>query len=166
MIEILEAASPKELAEVRRLIRAFMEWSKQLYPEAVDLVDQYNAAVETELAGLPGEYGPPAGRLLLAYDETEVAGMVALRKIDASTCEMKRLYVHPQFHGRGIGRALASTLIEQSRLLGYSSMRLDTGFRQTAAIGLYRRLGFQEIDPYHDVPEEMRAGMVFMELRL
>ncbi|MCA9873900.1 MAG: hypothetical protein KC441_09600, partial [Anaerolineales bacterium] len=77
MIEILEATSPKELDEVRVLILAFMEWSKQLYPEAVDLVDQYNAAVEAELAGLPGEYGPPAGRLLLAYDETEVAGMVA-----------------------------------------------------------------------------------------
>jgi len=166
VIEILEATSPKELDEVRVLILAFMEWSKQLYPEAVDLVVQYNAAVEAELAGLPGEYGPPTGRLLLAYSAAEAAGMVALRQLDPSICEMKRLYVHPRFHGRGIGRALASTLIAQARQLGYASMRLDTGFRQTAAIGLYRSLGFEEIDPYHDVPEEMRAGMVFMELRL
>jgi ribosomal protein S18 acetylase RimI-like enzyme len=76
------------------------------------------------------------------------------------------MFVYPDFHGQGIGRALATTLIGESRKCGYSRMLLETGRGQVAALGLYRSLGFQEIPPYHDTPEELRTNMVFMELHL
>lgn len=166
MIEIREATTEDDLDSVRTLVHAFIDWARQLYPDAQDLVDQNFKVVEAELASLPGEYGPPTGRLLVAYYDGEVAGTVAMRDIGNHICEMKRMFVYTKFHGKGIGRALATTLIKESRELGYSQMRLDTGPRQVAAHGLYRSLGFQEISPYYEVPEGPRISGLFMELRL
>ena len=119
---------------------------------------------ENELASLPGEYAPPAGRLLLACWNTTVAGCVAMRKIEDGICEMKRLYVRPSFRGRGLGRDLVQTLIAQARLSLYVKMRLDTiAAGMTEAVGLYRSLGFQEIASYHDKPI---PGAIFLELDL
>lgn len=79
---------------------------------------------------------------------------------------MKRMFVYPEFHGKGAGRALAEAVITKARDLGYSSMVLDTSFRQAEAQALYGRLGFDVIPPYYDLPEELRDWLVFMELRL
>jgi GNAT superfamily N-acetyltransferase len=94
------------------------------------------------------------------------AGRVALRRFDARSCEMKRMFVDPSFQGRGAGRALAERLIGEARTSGYSRMLLDTGFLQVEAQNLYRSLGFTEIAPYYAVSDTVRRGALFMELQL
>ncbi len=118
---------------------------------------------DKELAGLPGEYAPPAGRLLVAVDEDRLAGCVGLRRIDDGICEMKRLYVRPTHRGTGLGRTLAEAVIAAAREIGYSTMRLDTLPSMTAAIKLYGSLGFADTQPYRFNPVE---GVRYMELVL
>ena len=119
---------------------------------------------DAELAGLPGEYSPPAGQLLLAFCDSTPAGCVALRKWEDGICEMKRLYVRPEVRGQGLGRDLVLTLIEQARHLLYGRIRLDTIAASMAeAVGLYRSLGFREIAPYCRNPI---PGAIFLELDL
>ena len=119
---------------------------------------------DAELAALPGEYSPPDGRLLLALCDRAPAGCVALRKLQGGICEMKRLYVRPPFRGRGLGRDLVLTLIEQARLSLYAKMRLDTiAASMTEAVSLYRSLGFHDIPAYRRNPI---PGAIYLELEL
>ncbi len=152
----IEAAHvPDDLAEVRAL---FEEYAASL---GFDLEFQ---GFRDELAGLPGDYAEPGrGALLLAHDAGAVAGCVALRAIDAETCEMKRLYIRPAWRGRGLGRLLAEAIIAEARRLGYRAMRLDTVPSMTGALALYRSLGFVAIAPYRHNPID---GAVFLELAL
>ncbi|MGB7297600.1 MAG: GNAT family N-acetyltransferase [Candidatus Aminicenantales bacterium] len=107
---------------------------------------------EEELSLLPCEYVSPSGCLLLAWDDKEAAGCVALRRFSGSTCEMKRLFVRPKFRGCGYGRRLAEEAIRHAREIGYRRMVLDTIGSMQAAIGLYVSLGFTEILPYRYNP--------------
>jgi putative acetyltransferase len=118
---------------------------------------------ERELRELPGEYAPPRGALLIARDRETAIGCVALRPLGPGTCEMKRLYVQPEARAGGAGRALAEAILAAGRELGYRRMRLDTVPSMTAARGLYRSLGFREIEPYRFNPI---PGTSFMELDL
>ncbi|HEX8707023.1 MAG TPA: GNAT family N-acetyltransferase [Pyrinomonadaceae bacterium] len=154
-MQLIAARSPEEISQARELFREYEAWL------GLDLCFQN---FEQELAGLPGRYEAPTGRLLLALDEGQLAGCIALRSLGDGTCEMKRLYVRPGFRGRGIGRALTLKVIEEARLAGYERMRLDTLPREmTTALGMYRSLGFREIEPYYHNPV---AGALFMELTL
>ena len=124
----------------------------------------------TELADFPGKYAPPEGALLLATVGGEAGDTVALRKLDATTCEMKRLYVKPAFRGqrtadgRSIGRALAEDIVAIGRDRGYRRLRLDTiGGKMRQALSLYRSMGFVEIPPYYASPIPDTA---YMELVL
>jgi putative acetyltransferase len=155
VIRIFEAESAVNMAEAREL---FLEYAQSL---GFSLCFQ---SFDKELADLPGKYAPPDGRLLIAQLNSQIAGCVALRKLDDRTCEMKRLYVRPQFRGLGLGRTLAERIIVEARAIGYARMRLDTVEpAMQDAVTMYRRLGFREIAPYCENPI---AGALYMELQL
>src|SRR5690349_4154966 len=103
MVLIREAASSRELDDVRSLMRAFVAWHRERNREDIALVDRYfdEGAFDAELAGLPGKYAQPKGRLLIAYKDGEAAGCVALRDLGDGICEMKRMFVPPAFRGSG-----------------------------------------------------------------
>jgi GNAT superfamily N-acetyltransferase len=154
-MELIQAYRPDEIEEARRLFKEYADWLQ------IDLCFQN---FERELANLPGGYAPPAGRLLLAYENTQLAGCVALRKIDDGICEMKRLFLRDNFRGMGLGRQLIEAIIREARLIGYDRMRLDTlPPKMNDAIALYRSYGFKQTGPYYDNPV---AGAIFMELDL
>ncbi len=119
---------------------------------------------DKELAGLPGDYAPPKGRLLIAYLDADAAGCVALHQFEPGIGEMKRLYVRPAFRGKRVGLALANAIIEAARQIGYERMRLDTVPSEMAdAVKMYQRLGFHEIAPYRANPQ---PGTLYLELDL
>ena len=150
-----QAESAVQIAQAREL---FLEYAQSL---GFSLCFQN---FDKELAGLPGAYAPPEGRLLLATYEAQLAGCVALHPLESQTCEMKRLYLRPQFRGKGLGRALADQIIAEARQIGYQRIRLDTVEpRMKDAVAMYRKIGFQEIAPYRTNPI---AGALYMELDL
>jgi ribosomal protein S18 acetylase RimI-like enzyme len=150
-----EAESPEQIAFIREL---FLEYAESL---GFSLCFQ---GFDQELASLPGDYAPPGGRLILATSNTRAIGCVALHKITADVCEMKRLYVRPKFRGKGLGRELAEKIIAEARRIGYKKLRLDTVEpRMQKAVAMYRQLDFYEIPPYRSNPIE---GALYMELQL
>jgi GNAT superfamily N-acetyltransferase len=152
------ATTAEDIAEIRQLLREYEAWL------GTDLCFQ---DFENELAGLPGSYAPPPGRLLIATAKNAAgnrsAGCVALRPFDESVCEMKRLFVRADFRGTGLGRRLALAIIDEARVIGYRKMRLDTLPQQREAHQLYASLAFREIRPYRPNPI---AGSLFLELDL
>jgi len=152
---IYRADSATHIAQAREL---FLEYAQSL---GFSLCFQ---SFDKELAELPGDYAPPRGRLLLAQQEGQLAGCVALHPLSNEICEMKRLYLRPQFRGQGLGRKLADAIISEARSIGYTAIRLDTVEPvMKDAVAMYRRLGFQEIAPYCANPI---AGALYMELKL
>jgi len=154
MIELVKANTPAHMEKAREI---FLRYARSL---DFDLSFQGFAV---ELAGLPGDYASPAGCLLLAMEDGETMGCVALRKIGEGICEMKRLFIGPEQRGKGIGLLLAEAVIQEAKRLGYDQMRLDTVPSMTSAISLYRSLGFREISSYCHNPV---PGAKFFELQL
>ena len=154
MLTIAPAATPRDLEDVRAL---FGEYAG-LVAEALCF-----QGFDGELAALPGAYAPPGGALLIARAGSEAAGCVALRRIDAGTGELKRMYVRERFRGGGLGRRLAVAAIEEARKRNYSRLVLDTLPRLSPAIALYRDLGFRDTGPYLEAPT---PGALCFELSL
>lgn len=154
-LSIVEAKTTTQIEQARAL---FLEYAESL---GFSLCFQ---SFDQELAELPGDYAPPAGRLLLAEKDGRALGCVALHRLDEETCEMKRLYLRPELRGSGAGRLLAEHIIAEARSIGYRRMRLDTvAGKMDAAISLYRRLGFREVPAYRPNPI---PGALYMELSL
>ncbi len=151
MVIIRLADGPADIATAREL---FLEYAASL---GFDLSFQ---DFEHELAGLPGDYAAPGGCILLAEDGGAAAGCVAVRSLGDDVCEMKRLYVRPDWRQHGAGRALAGAALREARARGYRRMRLDTVPGMDAAIALYRALGFRAIAPYRKNPI---PGALFFE---
>lgn len=154
VLRIAEALTDRDIEQAKTL---FLEYADSL---GFDLSFQ---DFDEELRNLPGDYARPTGCLLLAVYEGRTVGCAALRPLEEALCEMKRLFVRPEFRGMGIGRALAEAIIRQARELGYCRMRLDTVPSMEAARALYTSLGFAQTSPYRYNPI---AGAVFMELKL
>jgi len=146
-IDLRRPATEAELASAAAIFRE--------YAASLD-IDLCFQNFEDEIASLPGDYAPPAGQLMLAYVDGELAGCGALRRFadadDANACEMKRLYVRPAYRRFGLGRLLAQALLDEARRAGYSAMLLDTLDDMEAARELYASLGFVEVPPYYFNP--------------
>ena len=153
-MQICQATTPEEVGAIRGLFEEYAAWLR------IDLCFQGFAQ---ELAGLPGAYAPPCGRLLLATGTDGPVGCVALRPAGDGVCEMKRLFVRPAYQGRGLGRALAQRVISEAQGVGYSTMVLDTLPSMQAALRLYESLGFVRRPAYYETPLQ---ETVFMELKL
>ena len=154
-LSVSEAESTAHIAHAREL---FLEYAQSL---GFSLCFQN---FDKELAGLPGDYAPPEGRLLLADYDGQLAGCIALHKLEPGICEMKRLYLRPRFRGKGLGRVLADRIIAEAHQIGYQRMRLDTVEPiMKDAVAMYRKLGFKEVAPYRPNPI---AGAMYMELEL
>ena len=153
-IEIVEVNTIEELEDVRKLFRSYQ----------AELLTQYRFP-DSEWQTLPGAYSPPRGTLLLARIVGQPAGCVGLRPFPLKgACEMKRLYVQTAFRGENLGRLLAEQIIQAARRLGYTRMRLDTHPpTMSAAVALYRRIGFAEVPSF---PAPSVGGLLYMELIL
>ncbi|MFY9732133.1 MAG: GNAT family N-acetyltransferase [Candidatus Acidiferrales bacterium] len=154
-VTLTKAQTPADIIAVRELFIEYAAWIG--FSLAYQNFDQ-------ELASLPGKYTGPTGLLLLARVDEAPAGCGAIRQLEPSVCEMKRLFVKPEFRGCGLGRKLAETLIGETREMSYSAMRLDTVAEKMGdAVRLYRALGFHEIPGYYS---GARTGTLYFELRL
>ncbi|MEZ5422690.1 MAG: GNAT family N-acetyltransferase [Pyrinomonadaceae bacterium] len=152
MIEFVFAEEPAQIDDARSIFREYEKWL------GLDLCFQN---FEEELRTLPGKYASPEGRLILVYKDGELAGGIALRKIEEGICEMKRLYLRENARGSGIGKSLIENVIAEARKIGYKKMRLDTFPPKMAkAVSLYESHGFYEIPPYYDNPYD---GVLYME---
>ncbi len=157
-VDIRQAITSHEIAQVSQLFRQYYAWLADEHG-----IDMSYQDVEAELARLPGYYAPPGGLLLLLYQAEEAAGCGAFRPIDKTICELKRMYVRPEFRGKGLGKAIALCLLEEARKSGYKIARLDTATFLPEAQALYLSLGFQVIGPYYQVPEDILKWTIFME---
>lgn len=151
---IRAARFPGDLPVVRALLVEYIEGL------GLDLAHQ---DVEGELAALPGKYVPPRGAFLLAEIDGHPVGIGALRPLPDGSAELKRMYLRPEARGTGLGRRMAQTLIDAARAAGCKVVRLDSQRDFTAALALYRVLGFVETERYNDNP---LPGAVFMALDL
>lgn len=153
-MRIKNAHLPSEIEEVQRLFREYEAYLDE------DLCFQ---SFEEEIANLPGKYAPPGGALLIAIHANRTVGCVGLRELAEGVCEMKRLFVRPEARGLGLGRKLATRIIDIARSQGYTLMRLDTLARLAEAVQLYETLGFRTTAPYYSNP---LPGVVYLELNL
>ena len=153
-IVIDHARGTDDMAHMRELFTQYHKWL------GVDLCFQ---GFEKEMIDLPGKYAEPRGCLLLAREGGAIAGGVGLWPLDEHVCEMKRLFVHPDWRRKGLGRRLAITIIEEARQRSYQPTRLDTLPQLVEALVLYRNLGFVDTDHYYDNPLD---GDSYLELDL
>jgi len=154
-VKLQQAATPTLIAQARCLFREYRDCIR---------IDEWFPGFERELDNLPVPYAPPAGRLLVGCFDGKPAGCIAFQPagIDG-TCEMKRLFVRPEYRGMKLGRSLAELLIVEAGNAGYRTMRLGMIPSMTEAMSLYTSMGFIEIPAYRECG---CTGTVYLELQL
>jgi GNAT superfamily N-acetyltransferase len=164
MLTISQANSEAEILAVQELMREYATWAFTLVPGS----DKSPAweGFDKELATLPGVYAPPAGRLLLAMQDGQPAGCVCLKGHDATTSELKRLYVRPTFRGQNIGQQLVKMLVEEARQSGCQRIVLDSHSSMEKAHAIYQEAGFRLVSAPDNFPENLKPIVVFMECDL
>lgn len=167
MLKILPAESETQYQQVRELFAELSAWDtsqvSRLGLDGQKALDFYYASGEE---ALPGAYALPKGRMLLATHSERPAGCAGFYGMNREICELKRMYVRPEFRRSKIGRQLTESLIAAAKEAGYSVMRLETVTFMDTAIAMYRSFGFKTRQPYYVIPESFRAITVFMELNL
>jgi len=167
MLEIVLAQTEAQYRKVRELLEEYIAWDAtqlgQLGLDAQAALDFYFASGKEDL---PGVYAPPDGRMFLAAYSAQAAGCGAFHRITGDTCEMRRMYVRPEFRGKQIGRRLAQALILAAGEAGYSVMRLETTTYLDRAIAMYSALGFRTCQPYSTIPHGFEDVIICMELDL
>ncbi len=170
MIDIIAAQSGEALQHLITLSQEYVIWMvaeiRQYYPE----LDINEFASEHDYDDMhkkfPGEHTPPNGSLFIAYTDSKPCGCIALARLTPTICEMRTLFVQPEFRSLGIGKQLVQASIHESQKLGYTHMRLDTLKFMTNAQALYRSLGFYDIEPYRDMSPALKQYICFMECSL
>ena len=164
-VAISQAVSPAQIRDVQDLFREYTDWAFTLTADLDDTPPTFEG-FEAELASLPGIYGPPTGRLMLATVDGRPAGCIALKSHDAATSELKRLYVRPAFRGQAIGQKLVAALVTEASAEGYRRIVLDSHRAMTAAHRIYEAAGFRRVPAPADFPEQLKPIVVFMEMAL
>jgi ribosomal protein S18 acetylase RimI-like enzyme len=167
VLKILPAESELQYQQVRELLAEHIAWDtsqvSQLGLDGQEALDFYYASGDE---ALPGVYAPPEGRMFLATHSAKAAGCGAFHRMTQQACEMKHMYVRPEFRRMQIGRQLTESLIVAAREAGYAVMRLETVTFMDKAIAMYSSFGFKTCPPYYAIPESFRAITVFMQLDL
>ncbi len=167
-MDITRATTAGHFADATGLLRAYRAWRLERYADVLHVIDNNaeRAAFDAKLARLDQDFSPPAGWLLIAYDDEMPVGCAGLSRFDAGACTLKRMYVANSHRGSGLGRRLSEAAIKLARSQGFVVMRLHSGNKQHEAHALYRSLGFVDIAAYDDRSPADLARLVFMELDL
>jgi GNAT superfamily N-acetyltransferase len=167
MLAILPAASEMQYRQVRELLAEHIAWDtskvSQLGLDGQEALDFYYASGDV---ALPGPYAPPKGGMFLATHSAKAAGCGAFHKLTREACEMRHMYVRPEFRRMQIGRRLTETLIKAAKEAGYGVMRLETVTFMDKAIAMYSSFGFKTCPPYYVIPASFRPITVFMQVNL
>lgn len=169
-MKLYQLQTDKQKKHVQELFLEYYTWAVARNKEEYGLVFDAGgpqAMVEGYMKSID-EFLPPSGGLILAYIDEQPAGVGCMRMLDNGICEIKRMYVKPEYRGKGIGRALLQEQINRARQHNVSIIRLDSSRFMTTAHSLYRSVGFKDIEPYKgsEIPAEMQKYWVFMELKL
>ena len=169
MVTIYQAQSKEDLEHARELFFEFLTWaiekSKEIYNEDIDIDEMVNRSM-SEIDN--GVFSPPHGRLIIAKEQNQAIGIGCLKRIRSKTCEIKRMYVRPDYRGKKIGKYLLEKLIQSAKEIGYSKVLLDSARFMEKAHFLYQSLGFREIEIYSEteMTEDFQEHMIYMELEL
>ena len=167
MTSFRQADADADRALIRELFRDYLEWVLARFDEEYGFMVDIEPLLQESMARID-KFAPPHGLLLLASEGPLVAGIACMRRIRSDMVEIKRMYVKPEFRGRGIGRAMLDALLADAQEMGCPTVRLDSARFMEAAHSLYRSAGFHEIEPYteSEVPPEFWQYWAFMEKQL
>lgn len=167
MIRVAQVEGDDQIRQLRDLLNEYIAFLRNLQKDEVDLKTLPSLQnVDDELAALPDIFAPPRGRFLVALDGEWVIGCLALKPISASSAEVKRMYVKPEYRGQRIGSRLVEALIAVAREIGYAKLVLDSHYSMKHAHSVYQNAGFRVVPPPDDAPNPLKVGAIFMELDL
>ena len=155
-MKLVHARSKEEMADAARLMRGLVDSNKERYPDQIELLDDYyrGSWFLEPAPEIPPEYLPPSGDVIVAYDEREPLGTVAIYRMDELHCELKSMFVPIAHRGKGVAKELCGEVLKSAKALGFKFVRLTTGEKQPEARGLYTKLGFKIVTPWDENPPD------------